>query len=337
MEADHQLVIDHHAKSNDDTTEKMQKEIETVQLKWQEEQQKLILELQSEHELAVQSLQNQHQLAIDLLESKLTAAVDESTTLKLEAKERDAEKEKVTSYHNEMKSVREQTQATHEESLKNKEKELDHMTTQFNELKKEMQKNSDGAKVNAEELRTLKIAYEKMITAKDKEIKEVEERLEETMGSDMTRVKNETEEENRVQSIVSQHQKEIKVLQTQFQQLLDLKDKELEGFSYRLKTVTTSQQKDLERLSEDYRQKFSSIDLECQKKEESLKSKALEMRWMAAEFESSEAKLKDQGTKLQNLENDNNKLRQNVEQYKEENEQMLRLIHQLQSEMHHIR
>lgn len=90
-----------------------------------------------------------------------------------------------------MKSVREQTQATHEESLKNKEKELDHMTTQFNELKKEMQKNSDGAKVNAEELRTLKIAYEKMITAKDKEIKEVEERLEETMGSDMTRVKNE--------------------------------------------------------------------------------------------------------------------------------------------------
>lgn len=87
---------------------------------------------------------------------------------------------------------------------------------------------------------------------------------------------------------MAQHQKEIKVLQTQFQQMLDLKDKELEGFSYRLKTVTTSQQKDLERLSEDYRQKFSSLDLECQKKEESLKSKALEMRWMAAEFESSE-------------------------------------------------
>lgn len=97
-----------------------------------------------------------------------------------------------------------------------------------------------------------------------------------------------TEDENRVQAIVSQHQKEIKVLQTQFQQMLDLKDKELEGFSYRLKTVTTSQQKDLERLSDDYRQKFSSLDLECQKKEESLKSKALEMRWMAAEFESSE-------------------------------------------------
>lgn len=69
---------------------------------------------------------------------------------------------------------------------------------------------------------------------------------------------------------------------------MDLKDKEIEGFSYRLKTVTTSQQKDIEKLNEDYRQNLSSLDAECQKKEESLKSKALEMRWMAAEFESSE-------------------------------------------------
>lgn len=83
METEHQLVIQQHAKSNDETTERMQKEIETVQFKWQEEQQKLILDLQKEHEVAIQSLQNQHQLAIDLLESKLTAAVEESTALKL--------------------------------------------------------------------------------------------------------------------------------------------------------------------------------------------------------------------------------------------------------------
>jgi hypothetical protein len=78
------------------------------------------------------------------------------------------------------------------------------------------------------------------------------------------------------------------VLQTQFQQLLDMKDKELEGFAYRLKTVTTAQQKDIEKLNEDYKQKLANLDAECQKKEESLKSKELEMRWMAAEFESSE-------------------------------------------------
>lgn len=208
-----------------------------------------------------------------------------------------------------MKSVRVQTQITHEEALKKKQEQLDQMTEQLNQLQKEISENNKSSEAE-EELRTLKIAYEKMISVKDKEIKEVEERLEEMIGSDKSRSKNEVkkkcqtlcvrislilimtyvqiEEENRVQSIVSQHQKEIKVLQTQFQQLLDLKDKEIEGFSYRLKTVTTSQQKDIEKLSEDYRQKLNSLDAECQKKEESLKSKALEMRWMAAEFESSE-------------------------------------------------
>lgn len=89
-----------------------------------------------------------------------------------------------------MKSVREQTQSAHEEALKNKEKELDQMTEQFNQLQKEIKKNSDDAST-AEELRTLQIAYEKMITAKDKEIKEVEERLEEMIGSDNNRLKTE--------------------------------------------------------------------------------------------------------------------------------------------------
>lgn len=80
------------------------------------------------------------------------------------------------------------------------------------------------------------------------------------------------------------------MLQTQFQQLLDLKDKELEGFSYRLKTVTTSQQKDIEKLNHDYQQKLAALDAECQKKEENLNSKTLELRWSTAEFESSEVR-----------------------------------------------
>lgn len=94
--------------------------------------------------------------------------------------------------------------------------------------------------------------------------------------------------DSRVQTIVAQHQKEIKVLQTQFQQLLDIKDRELEGFAYRLKTLTTSQQKDMEKINDGHKSRIADLEKECQKKEESLKSKALEMRWMEAEFESSE-------------------------------------------------
>lgn len=85
METEHQAVINNHAKSNDDATERMQKEIDTVQLSWQQAQQQLISKLQNEHEVAVQTLQSQHQAAIELLESKLTAAIDESTALKLKS------------------------------------------------------------------------------------------------------------------------------------------------------------------------------------------------------------------------------------------------------------
>jgi hypothetical protein len=163
------------------------------------------------------------------------------------------------------------------DKLTAKEGQLDHMTNQYNH--------------SNEELRTLKIAYEKMIEVKDKEIKEA---TEEKVSKEINKLKlysliyYQKTDENRVQSIVAQHQKEINVLQTQFQQLLDLKDKELEGFSYRLKTVTTSQQKDLEKLNHDYQQKLAALDAECQKKEEGLNSKTLELRWSTAEFESSE-------------------------------------------------
>ncbi|KAI8378564.1 hypothetical protein BD560DRAFT_325027 [Blakeslea trispora] len=258
----------------------MQKEIEAVQKSWQEEQQRAIAKLQAEHEHALTTLQAEEQ------------------------------------YLTETKSVREQQHTTYEETLKSKQETLDHMTAKYNDLEKEIQ----ALRIDAEELRTLKIAYEKMMQVKDKEIKEAEERVDELMAS-ASRQKN---DEDRVRSIVTQHQKEIKVLQTQSQQMLDLKDKELEGFSYRLKTITTSQQKDMEKLNEEYRQKIAELTAECQKKEEVIKSKTLEIRYMSTDVETSENNLKDQGIKLQNLENDNNQLRQANKQYIEENEQMLR-------------
>jgi hypothetical protein len=39
------------------------------------------------------------------------------------------------------------------------------------------------------------------------------------------------------QEIVRQHQQELNILQNQFQNLLDMKDRELEEVSYRMKTV----------------------------------------------------------------------------------------------------
>jgi broad specificity phosphatase PhoE len=64
LQAEHQLEAESHAKSNDDATERMQKEIETVQLAWQEEQKKLI----AAHEASIQALKKEHAAAIDSLE-----------------------------------------------------------------------------------------------------------------------------------------------------------------------------------------------------------------------------------------------------------------------------
>lgn len=47
----------------------------------------------------------------------------------------------------------------------------------------------------------------------------------------------------------------------------------------------------MEKLNHDYQQKLAALDAECQKKEENLNSKTLELRWSSAEFESSEVQL----------------------------------------------
>lgn len=75
-----------------------------------------------------------------------------------------------------MKSVREQKQSSDQDVLMTKERELDHMTNQYNNLEKAI----ENSKADAE---ALKVAYEKMITVKDKEIKEAEERIEEMAAS----------------------------------------------------------------------------------------------------------------------------------------------------------
>ncbi|OAD68024.1 hypothetical protein PHYBLDRAFT_160202 [Phycomyces blakesleeanus NRRL 1555(-)] len=133
--------------------------------------------------------------------------------------------------------------------------------------------------------------------------------------------------------MVGQHQKELNVLQNQFQHLLDLKDKELEDFSYRLKTVTSAQQKDLEKLHQAHRLKVSALEDEGQKREEELKSKAMELRWMETDVEGYETKLKEQDNKVHALESDNDQLQLQVERLRQENEHILSLLDRLQLEM----
>ncbi|KAI8143835.1 hypothetical protein BJV82DRAFT_86410 [Fennellomyces sp. T-0311] len=177
-----------------------------------------------------------------------------------------------------------------------------------------------------EELRVMKISYEKMISAKDKEIEEVEERLRERMAKDARNgdtqqlmAKKEAEWERKMQAVVSQHQKELTVLHKTQQKLLDMKDKELEDFSYRLRTVTSAQQKDLEKLHQAHRSKIMEMEEANTKLESEHKSLKMEMRWLDQDASNNESKIKEQAAKIAELQNEKDQLR-------EENVKMLSII-----------
>jgi hypothetical protein len=59
---------------------------------------------------------------------------------------------------------------------------------------------------------------------------------------------------------VIQHQQEIEKMHRHLQHLLDVKDDEINNVSYRLKTVTSSRQKDIDNLQTKQRGKVHSLE-----------------------------------------------------------------------------
>lgn len=209
----------------------------------------------------------------------------EALQAKLEAAER-KHKEEMASLQNQVETERERSKRRDEEM-----KRVD------DELRRQ-QASGD----REEELRAMKISFEKMISAKDKEIEEVEERLRLAMARNAEHGNSQqaaAEFEQRLQSIATQHQKELRVLHQSHQKMLDLKDKELEDFSYRLRTVTSTQQKDLEKLHQANRTKIAEMEEKMRQLEAQLKSKEMENRWLEDDVESSEVFItRCHGTKL---------------------------------------
>lgn len=194
---------------------------------------------------------------------------------KLEAAER--------KHKEEMASLQEQVETERERSKRRDEE----MKRVDDELRRQQSSGGD----REEELRAMKISFEKMISAKDKEIEEVEERLRLAMARNAEHGNSQqaaAEFEQRLQSVATQHQKELRVLHQSHQKMLDLKDKELEDFSYRLRTVTSTQQKDLEKLHQANRTKIAEMEEKMRQLEAQLKSKEMENRWLEDDVESSE-------------------------------------------------
>ncbi|CAO3635839.1 unnamed protein product [Cunninghamella echinulata] len=63
----------------------------------------------------------------------------------------------------------------------------------------------------------------------------------------------------------------------------------------------------------------------------------MEMGWLETDVESYEVKIKEQGSRILQVELENKNLSIELSQHQEENKQMLKLIEQLQDEMRRLR
>lgn len=74
-------------------------------------------------------------------------------------------------------------------------------------------------------------------------------------------------------------------MQNQFQSLLDMKDKELNDLSYKMKSkkgsINTDNSRESKKVEQDLRNQLYTL-------EEDIKSKSLEMRWLESDSEQNE-------------------------------------------------
>ncbi|KAG2209156.1 hypothetical protein INT47_005448, partial [Mucor saturninus] len=133
--------------------------------------------------------------------------------------------------------------------------------------------------------------------------------------------------EDRLISIAEQHRKEITTMHEQYQAVVDCKDRELEDYAYRVKAIVASKQKEVEKLQVET---ISTID-KYEKDIEGYEQKIIE-------YEKQSVKLQDRVTHWETLTNNNEALIQDMKKgcaaHRDENNQLIRLVNQLQSELH---
>ncbi|KAI8329953.1 hypothetical protein BC941DRAFT_441717 [Chlamydoabsidia padenii] len=168
------------------------------------------------------------------------------------------------------------------------------------------------------------------IETKEKSLKDTRQQLQDLSSA------SSPQQQPTIDILQTHHEKETELLRSQFQQLVQLKDLELQEFSRRLNQMTSDQKLALASQQKEHVDQVQALQQEIQQWQEKLKSKDMEMGWLETDVEGYETKIKEQHDNIVIMEQENQKLHHQVDQYKDENEQMLRLIHQLQGEMHSL-
>ncbi|GAN10985.1 hypothetical protein MAM1_0442c10536 [Mucor ambiguus] len=133
--------------------------------------------------------------------------------------------------------------------------------------------------------------------------------------------------EERLIRIAEQHRLELKTMHEQYQRVVDTKDRELEDYAYRVKALVAAKQKDIEKLQVETNNTIDKYERDIEGYEAKI-----------VEYEKECNKLQDRVTHWETISNNNNALLQDMKKgctaHVDENAQLIRLVNQLQSEIH---
>ncbi|KAI8330313.1 hypothetical protein BC941DRAFT_475647 [Chlamydoabsidia padenii] len=128
--------------------------------------------------------------------------------------------------------------------------------------------------------------------------------------------------------VAKQHKKEVQLLHDQYQQLVDLKDQELEAYAYRVKSINVARQKEIESCRAEFNNRIHYLEHQIEGYEATIHNNNDKLKTLQTQLDQLEQQTKQDQHAIQILTRERGSLR-------DENDQLIRLVNQLQSELHH--
>ncbi|SAM00024.1 hypothetical protein [Absidia glauca] len=313
--ASHTLALDQLAKDHDTEMAELDLKLQPMleeQTHWMEH----IKKLEQDHDTQIKTMTETHDNSV--------AAHTEETS----AKQADLER-----YQTELDQVRKQLLGV-QADLQLKAERRDELQKQLGDAPPPVSMNNQPSSSTFDQDI---LAKQNTLRALELEIQQLEDKhrrqIEEQNSADHAVIK---QNEKTVHDLVIQHQQEIEKMHRHLQHLLDVKDDEINNVSYRLKTVTSSRQKDINNLQTKQRGKVHSLEEQQKQVKDALATRTAAYDRLATQQQALKVNFDQGAQNVAALTREKQEMQSTVATYKAENTHLLQTIHQLQSKMHKI-
>ncbi|KAI8073846.1 hypothetical protein BC940DRAFT_75713 [Gongronella butleri] len=173
-----------------------------------------------------------------------------------------------------------------------------------------------------------------LLRAKDVELKNLEDRkLKLEQAHKKKHAAQRVQLETTVHAQVKSHQEEIERTHRHFQRLLDIKDDEMSNLSYRLKTVTATRQKDINKLQVKQHQKQQSLQEYRQRLMQSLENQTKAYQTVETKHQGLETKYLHGQRQWKQLQQERKQIQDQLLSFQRNNLQLVESIQQLQTDV----